>query len=88
VTEPTRQNKNTKNNTKNNKDAGGGRTGEGDALDLAELELGLVVLDGVDGKAALGIVQQAVVLLDLGDRDDVCVPSPALARVRPQRQRR
>lgn len=41
------------------------------ALDLAELVLGLLVLDAVDGEAALGVVDQAEVLASLLDRDDV-----------------
>lgn len=41
------------------------------ALDLAELVLGLLVLDAVDGEAALGIVDEAEVLAGLLDGDDV-----------------
>lgn len=46
-------------------------TSELDALDLAELVLGLLLLDAVDGEAALGIVDEAEVLASLVDRDDV-----------------
>ena len=46
-----------------------------DALDLAELVLGLLVLDAVDGEAALGIVDEAEVLAGLLDGDDVHVTS-------------
>lgn len=46
-------------------------TAELDALDLAELVLGLLVLDAVDGEAALGIVDEAEVLAGLLDGDDV-----------------
>jgi len=46
-------------------------TAELDALDLAELVLGLLLLDAVDGEAALGIVDEAEVLASLVDRDDV-----------------
>lgn len=42
-----------------------------DALDLAELVLGLLALDAVDGEAALGVVDQAEVLASLLDGDDV-----------------
>lgn len=42
-----------------------------DALDLAQLVLGLLVLDAVDGEAALGIVDEAEVLARLLDGDDV-----------------
>ena len=44
-----------------------------DALDLAELVLGLLVLDAVDGEAALGVVDEAEVLASLLDGDDVHV---------------
>lgn len=42
-----------------------------DALDLAELVLGLLSLDAVDGEAALGVVDEAEVLARLLDGDDV-----------------
>lgn len=42
-----------------------------DTLDLAELVLGLLGLDAVDGEAALGVVDEAEVLAGLLDRDDV-----------------
>lgn len=42
-----------------------------DALDLAELVLGLLGLDAVDGEAALGIVDEAEVLAGLLNGDDV-----------------
>lgn len=42
-----------------------------DAADLAELVLGLLRLDAVDGEAALGIVDQAEVLASLLNGDDV-----------------
>lgn len=42
-----------------------------DALDLAELVLGLLGLDAVDGEAALGVVDEAEVLAGLLDGDDV-----------------
>lgn len=42
-----------------------------DTLDLAELVLGLLGLDAVDGEAALGVVDQAEVLASLLERDDV-----------------
>ena len=41
------------------------------ALDLAQLELGLLGLDAVDGETALGIVDQAEVLAGLLEGDDV-----------------
>lgn len=41
------------------------------ALDLAELVLGLLGLDTVDGETALGIVDEAEVLASLVDRDDI-----------------
>lgn len=40
-------------------------------LDLAQLEIGLVLVDAVHGKAALDVVQQAKVLARLLDTDDV-----------------
>lgn len=40
-------------------------------LDLAELELGLLGLDAVDGEAALGVVDETEVLASLLERDDV-----------------
>lgn len=46
-------------------------TSELDALDLSELVLGLLVLDAVDGEAALGVVDEAEVLARLLDGDDV-----------------
>lgn len=46
-------------------------TAELDTLDLAELVLGLLVLDAVDGEAALGVVDEAEVLASLLDGDDV-----------------
>lgn len=46
-------------------------TAELDALDLAELVLGLLGLDAVDGEAALGVVDEAEVLAGLLDGDDV-----------------
>ena len=42
-----------------------------DALDLAQLVLGLLVLDAVDGEAALGVVDEAEILARLLDADDV-----------------
>jgi len=42
-----------------------------DALDLAELVLGLLGGDAVHGEAALGIVDEPEVLARLLDRDDV-----------------
>ncbi|KAL8413650.1 hypothetical protein RB594_005060 [Gaeumannomyces avenae] len=42
-----------------------------DTLDLAELVLGLLGLDAVDGEAALGVVDETEVLAGLLDRDDV-----------------
>lgn len=42
-----------------------------DALDLAQLVLGLFGLDPVDGEAALGVVDKAEVLARLLDGDDV-----------------
>jgi hypothetical protein len=42
-----------------------------DALDLAELVLGLLILDAVDGETALGIVDETEVLASLLDGDDV-----------------
>lgn len=42
-----------------------------DALDLAQLVLGLLGLDSVDGEAALGVVDEAEVLARLLDGDDV-----------------
>ena len=41
------------------------------ALDLAQLVLGLLSLDAVDGEAALNVVDQAEVLASLLDGDDV-----------------
>lgn len=41
------------------------------ALDLAELVLGLLSLNAVDGEAALGVVDEAEVLAGLLDGDDV-----------------
>ena len=41
------------------------------ALDLAELVLGLLILDAVDGEAALGVVDETEVLASLLDGDDV-----------------
>ena len=46
-------------------------TAELDTLDLAELVLGLLVLDAVDGEAALGVVDETEVLAGLLDRDHV-----------------
>ena len=46
-------------------------TAELDALDLAQLVLGLLVTDAVDGEAALGVVNQTEVLAGLLDGDDV-----------------
>ena len=46
-------------------------TAELHALDLAQLVLGLLVLDAVDGEAALGVVDEAEVLASLLDGDDV-----------------
>ena len=46
-------------------------TAELNALDLAELVLGLLVLDTVDGEAALGVVDEAEVLASLLNGDDV-----------------
>jgi len=40
-------------------------------LDLAELVLGLLSLDAVDGKAALGVVDEAEVLASLLNGDDI-----------------
>ena len=42
-----------------------------DALDLAELVLGLIRADAVNGEAALGVVDEAEVLARLFDGDDV-----------------
>jgi hypothetical protein len=42
-----------------------------DALDLAELVLGLLSGDAVDGEATLGVVDEAEVLASLLDRDNV-----------------
>lgn len=42
-----------------------------DAANLAQLVLGLLSLDTVDGEAALGVVDQAEVLAGLLDGDDV-----------------
>ena len=42
-----------------------------DTLDLAELVLGLLGLDTVDGEAALGVVNEAEVLAGLLNGDDV-----------------
>lgn len=42
-----------------------------DTLDLAELVLGLLSLDTVDGEAALDVVDEAEVLAGLLDGDDV-----------------
>jgi hypothetical protein len=41
------------------------------SLDLAQLVLGLLGLDSVDGEATLGVVDQAEVLASLLDGDDV-----------------
>lgn len=41
------------------------------ALDLAELVLGLLGRDAVDGEAALGVVDEAEVLASLLDGDDI-----------------
>lgn len=41
------------------------------SLDLAQLVLGLLGLDAVDGEAALGVVDQTEVLASLLDGDDV-----------------
>lgn len=46
-------------------------TAQLDALDLAELVLGLLSLDAVDREAALGVVDEAEVLARLLDSDDV-----------------
>lgn len=46
-------------------------TAELNTLDLAQLVLGLLVLDAVDGEAALGVVDKAEVLASLLNRDDV-----------------
>lgn len=46
-------------------------TAELDALDLAKLILGLLLLDAVDGEAALGVVDEAEVLARLLDGDDI-----------------
>lgn len=46
-------------------------TSELDALDLAELVLGLLGLDAVDREAALGVVDEAEVLAGLLDSNDV-----------------
>src|SRR4051794_2553176 len=46
-------------------------TAELDALDLAELVLGLLVLNAVDGEATLGVVDEAEVLARLLDGDDI-----------------
>jgi hypothetical protein len=46
-------------------------TAELHALDLAQLVLGLLVLDAVDGETALGVVDEAEVLASLLDGDDV-----------------
>jgi len=40
-------------------------------LDLAQLELGLLGLDTVDGEASLGVVDETEVLASLLERDDV-----------------
>lgn len=40
-------------------------------LDLAELELGLLGLDAVDGETALGVVDETEVLAGLVDGDDI-----------------
>lgn len=48
-------------------------TAELDALDLAQLVLGLLGLDSVDGEAALGVVDETEVLASLLDGDDVHV---------------
>lgn len=42
-----------------------------DALDLAELVLGLLILDAVDGETALGVVDETEVLASLLDGDDI-----------------
>jgi hypothetical protein len=42
-----------------------------DTLDLAQLVLGLLVLDSVDGESTLGVVDKAEVLASLLDGDDV-----------------
>lgn len=46
-----------------------------DALDLAQLELGLLSLDTVDREAALGVVDKTEVLAGLLKRNDVHEPS-------------
>ena len=46
-------------------------TAQLDALDLAELVLGLLGLDAVDREAALGVVDEAEVLAGLLDANDV-----------------
>lgn len=46
-------------------------TAELNTLDLAELVLGLLGLDSVDGEAALGVVDETEVLAGLVDGDDV-----------------
>lgn len=46
-------------------------TAELHALDLAQLVLGLLILDAVDGEASLGVVDEAEVLARLLDGDDV-----------------
>lgn len=46
-------------------------TAELHALDLAQLVLGLLVLDAVDSEAALGVVDEAEILARLLDGDDV-----------------
>lgn len=42
-----------------------------DTLDLAQLELGLLSLDTVDGETALGVVDETEVLAGLLEGDDV-----------------
>lgn len=46
-------------------------TAELNTLDLAELVLGLLVTDTVDGEATLGVVDETEVLASLLDADDV-----------------
>ena len=46
-------------------------TAHGGLLDLAELELGLLRGDAVDGEAALLVIEDTEVLAGLGDADDV-----------------
>jgi len=41
------------------------------SLDLSKLVFGLLSLDSVDGKAALGVIDQAEVLASLLNADDV-----------------